>query len=93
MTRLIFRKLAHSCLLPGANDTIQQYCMNTKDVDYQAFFEAFAIKEPLNYTANHFGRHVKVKAHIVLTCPCDKDPFIPNFYIVKLGFTGVYIIF
>ena len=30
---------------------------------------------------------------IMLTCPCNCDPLIPHFYIVKLGFTGVYIIF
>ena len=27
------------------------------------------------------------------TCPCDEDPFTHHFYIVKLVFTGVYIIF
>ena len=27
----------------------------------------------------------------MLTCPCNVDPVTPNFYIVKLGFTGVYI--
>ena len=27
------------------------------------------------------------------TCPCDLYPLTPHFYIVKLGFTGVYIIF
>ena len=27
------------------------------------------------------------------TCPCDEDTLIPNFYIVKLEFTGVCIIF
>ena len=30
---------------------------------------------------------------IMLTCPCNVDPLTPNFYIVKLGFTGVNIIF
>ena len=30
---------------------------------------------------------------IRITCPCDLYPFTPHFYIVKLGFTGVYIIF
>ena len=25
------------------------------------------------------------------TCPCDVDPLTPHFYIVKLGFTGVFI--
>ena len=30
---------------------------------------------------------------ITQTCPCNEDPFTPHFYIVKLGFTGVYIFF
>ena len=31
--------------------------------------------------------------HNMLTCPCNVDPLTPNFYIVKLGCTGVCIIF
>ena len=31
--------------------------------------------------------------YIRLTCPCKEDPLTPKFYIVKLEFTGVYIIF
>ena len=31
--------------------------------------------------------------NIRLTCPCNVCPLTPHFYIVKLGFTGVYIIF
>ena len=27
----------------------------------------------------------------MITCPCDLYPLAPHFYIVKLGFTGVYI--
>ena len=27
------------------------------------------------------------------TCPCNIYPLIPHFYIVKLGFTGVYLFF
>ena len=30
---------------------------------------------------------------IMLTCPCNEDPLIPPFYTVKLGFTGLYIMF
>ena len=30
---------------------------------------------------------------IIITCPCNVYPLTPHFYIVKLGFTGVYIIF
>ena len=28
----------------------------------------------------------------MITCPCNENPLTPHFYIVKLGFTGVYII-
>ena len=31
--------------------------------------------------------------YIMLTCPCIIYPLTPHFYIVKLGFTGVYILF
>ena len=30
---------------------------------------------------------------ITKTSPCNEDPLTPHFYIVKLGFTGVNIIF
>ena len=33
------------------------------------------------------------KVVITRTSPCNKDPLTPNFYIVKLGFTGVYMFF
>ena len=29
----------------------------------------------------------------MLTCSCNVDPLTPRFYIVNLGFTGVYIVF
>ena len=32
-------------------------------------------------------------ADIMLACSCSVDPLTLHFYIVKLGFTGVYIIF
>ena len=31
--------------------------------------------------------------YIMLTCPCNVDPLKPHFYIVIMGFKGVYIIF
>ena len=33
------------------------------------------------------------KSNITKTCLYNFDPLKPHFYIVKLGFTGVYIIF
>ena len=36
----------------------------------------------------------QIRYHLIrITCPCVLFPFIPHFYIAKLGFTGVYIIF
>ena len=34
-----------------------------------------------------------IKQHIAKTCPYNVAPLKPHFYIIKLGFTGVYIIF
>ena len=31
--------------------------------------------------------------HIRKTCPCNVYPLKPHFYIVKLGYTGVYLFF
>ena len=36
---------------------------------------------------------VKAQVSITRTCLYDVDPLEPHFYIVKLGFVGVYIIF
>ena len=36
---------------------------------------------------------VPVWSYIMLTSSCNVDPFTPHFYIVNLGFTGVYIVF
>ena len=44
------------------------------------------------------GRHIIflmicLETNIRITCPCDLYPLTPHFYVVKLGFTGVYIFF
>ena len=38
------------------------------------------------------GLSVYMTKHITKTCLYNFDPLKPHFYIVKLGFTGVYII-
>ena len=35
----------------------------------------------------------EMQEHIKITRPCHLHPLTPHFYIVKRGFTGVYIIF
>ena len=43
-------------------------------------------------TARVFQAKRLVK-HIMITHPCNVDPLTSHFYILKLGFTGVYIFF
>ena len=40
-----------------------------------------------------FWVHVCLSEHITKTYVYNVDPLKPHFYIVKVGFTGVYIIF
>ena len=37
------------------------------------------------------GHGYPISSPIMKTSPCNEDPLTPHFYIVKLGFTGVYI--
>ena len=46
----------------------------------------------LRYTVE-VGRLTKRQLYITKTCLYNFDPLKPHFYIVKLGFTGVNIIF
>ena len=39
------------------------------------------------------GINILMKFAITKTRQCNFDPLKPHFYIVKLGFTGLYIIF
>ena len=53
------------------------------------------------FTINKYGDHLCHVActiyisflSIMIASPCNVYPLTPHFYIVKLGFTGVYIIF
>ena len=44
-------------------------------------------------TVRWFLRKASFNFHIMKTYPCNVNPLTPHFCIVKLGFTGVYIIF
>ena len=51
------------------------------------------IRIRLGIYAGQFETSLSAYAHnITKTCLYNSDPFIPHFYTVKLGFTGVYII-
>ena len=47
----------------------------------------------VNIDLDHGKVIIKDVLYITITCLYNFDPLKPHFYIVKLGFTGVYIIF
>ena len=48
---------------------------------------------PYKWGLRGYSLHGHVFLMIRKTCPCKVYPFIPHFYIVKLGFAGVYLFF
>ena len=45
----------------------------------------------LDLIASVPGYCLPLTYYIKITCPCNEYPLTPHFYIVKLGFTWVYI--
>ena len=48
---------------------------------------------PFVMSFQSIGLFRKLQTFITKTCPCNVYPIEPHFYIVKLGFAGVYLIF
>ena len=65
--------------------------LNTADGQQMHAILVFFI--PVKQTLVEVITSVKCKVIITKTCLYNFDPLKPHFYIVKLGFTGVYIIF
>ena len=61
----------------------------------QEIFSTFILPLPLIQEGQMSvaGESMFTKYCITKTCLYNFDPLEPHFYIVKLGFTGVYIIF
>ena len=56
--------------------------------------EDFAAPSPIKSNGHPLIELRRKKSYsIMITSPCNEHPLAPKFYIVKLGFTGVYIIF
>ena len=53
----------------------------------------FSPKETICMNCQSIFSEKKNRENITKTCLYDIDPLKPHFYIVKLGFTGVYVIF
>ena len=70
---------------PGSRDTVPY----PKTLDLRIRYRTR--RHFLNF--NHGSWTPLSKIYITKTCLYNFDPLKPHFYIVKLGFTGVYIIF
>ena len=70
--------------------TIACYCFELNSY-IRSFGVGFLCPIIIVYSVAHYS--MKVSADIMLTCPCNVHPLTPHFYIVKMGFIGVLIIF
>ena len=61
-------------------------------LEKKRFFKCFTIYVYGGHRVQWCGTS-RITFHITKTCLYKVDPLKPHFYIVKLGFTGVYIIF
>ena len=77
---------------PASKAGIRHFFFQLKNIDI--FLISPRIHKSHNVQKNIIPSDVcPTKIHITKTCLYNSDPFKPHFYIVKLGFTGVYIIF
>ena len=70
-------------IFPSFGASERQCVMMMAISGYMHFYNWFTEKSTASY---------KCVSLITKTCLCNFDPLKPHFYIVKLGFTGVYII-
>ena len=60
------------------------------------FFDKKLVNFFFNFSSEkrHFySRKISSILYIRITCPCNEDPLTLHFYILKLGFTEVFIFF
>ena len=57
-----------------------------------AYFSIILETKTYAYAMSFYNMH-NLFTHIRKTCPCNAYPLKPHFYIVKLGFAGVYLFF
>ena len=85
------------CIYRLENEIATQESVNSIDNEFQNTVH-MEMKGKLSYSKIYLSRTTnnkkrRVKKHINKTRLYNFDPLKPHFYIVKLGFTGVYIIF
>ena len=84
-----------SCQNRISRSNITKFLVNFKYILHSMGFSFFVILKSCNWLWNLYlaRMHSLIRPFITKTCLYDINPLKPHFYIVKLGFTGVYIIF
>ena len=81
-------------LLCMKNCTFQKLIMNLSNHLHTArTFILFIFVCLFHLTLSNLGTNFSKRSFITKTCLYNFNPLKPHFYIVKLGFTGIYIIF
>ena len=78
--------LVHACVMHGAFDVLMIFAEKTRTPKVGTCTLC-----TLRFQTNSV--ETQIRHHITKTRLYNFDPLKPHFYIVKLGFTGVYIIF
>ena len=67
--------------------------------EFSSLYHHLCVHSPIGFlmtwlkTKTCFGSSSRLEINIMQPSPCNLYPLTPHFYIVKLGLTGVYIIF
>ena len=74
--------------------TLTQLPTNIFCIWCKYIIDVYILKHLLGQAGEHTFIRKALKYNIIMqTCPCNEYPRTPHFYIVKLRFTGVYLIF
>ena len=66
------------------------FCLHSR---CDKLFSSYKVPSRQKFYKHRIFFHVSMLQSITKTCLYNFDPLKPHFYVVKLGFTGVYIIF
>ena len=77
------------CIIAGFDDVLKVFYNR---IIYG--ISQFSLRGKTHLETSYEGMFVCVIADVIRkTCPCNEYPLKPHFYIVKLGYAGVYLFF
>ena len=90
---LSYKKIdRYECVREKKLPRCRQICLRLTQSDFYHYVASRLHSEAVKKELDTVGRFTAISAKEGITkpCLCNSDPLKPHFYIVKLGFTGVY---